>query len=131
LIKTEDVQNRRAELTRRNREALIDAIPNDFLTSEEITLDYLNHASRTKHVFPRHFDDLSIRRLSVNRKKTVERLLSYNKNLGAPERVIQNIEALSHPETYTVMTGQQPSIFSGPLFTKYKAISTITISERL
>jgi len=110
---------------------LIDSIPHEFLTSEKITLDYLDNSSRIKHVFPKHFKDLGIRKMSVDREKIVERLLSYNKSLGAPDEVIRNIEAIAHTETYAVITGQQPGIFSGPLYTIYKAMTTIIVCERL
>jgi len=115
----------------RRTKALIDALPYEFLTSEKITLDYLNQASPIRQVFPKHFKDLSIRKFSANREKIVQRLLSYNTNLGAPEPVIQNIEALAQPETCAVITGQQPGLFSGPLYTIYKAITAILICERL
>jgi len=110
---------------------LIDSIPHEFLTSERITLDYLGQVSRIRHVFPKHYKDLSIREFSGDREKIVGRLLSYNKDLGAPETVIRNIEALAQPETYAVITGQQPGIFSGPLYTVYKALTTIIMCQRL
>jgi bacillithiol biosynthesis cysteine-adding enzyme BshC len=39
--------------------------------------------------------------------------------------------SLSQPQTYAVITGQQPGLFSGPLYTVYKAISSIVICEKL
>jgi len=107
------------------------ALPYDFITSEKITIDYLNRASRLEHIFPKHFREPSVRKCNVDRQKIVNKLLEYNQKINAPKRVIQNIESLSQPETYAVITGQQPGLFSGPLYTVYKAISVIVICERL
>lgn len=108
----------------------IGPMPYEYFSSEKITTDYLNYASHVKQIFPKHFKEPSIRKFSVHREKIVERLLSYNQRLNAPKQVIKNIESLSQPKTYAVITGQQPGIFSGPLYTVYKALSTITICER-
>ena len=107
------------------------AIPIEFVTSEKITIDYLNRANYIKQVFPSHFREPNIRKFDINRPKIVDKLLDYNQKLNAPKPVLQNIRSLLQPETYAVMTGQQPSIFSGPLYTIYKAISAISICERL
>lgn len=106
-------------------------MPYEFVTSEKITIDYLNYANHLKQVFPKHFKEPSVRKFNRDRQKIVNKLLGYNRKINAPKQVIQNIESLSQPETYAVITGQQPGILSGPLYTVYKAISTIVICERL
>jgi len=106
-------------------------MPHEFVTSEKITIDYLNYADSIKQVFPKHFKKPTIRKLSMDRQEITDKLLDYNHRINAPEQVIENIESLSQPETYVVMTGQQPGIFSGPLYTVYKAISAIVLCARL
>lgn len=106
-------------------------LPYEFVTSERIAIDYINYADNLKHVFPKHFRKPTARKCNVDRQRLVDRLLDYNRRIDAPNRVTQSIESLSQPETYAVITGQQPGLFSGPLYTVYKAISTIVICERL
>ncbi|MFQ6090060.1 MAG: bacillithiol biosynthesis cysteine-adding enzyme BshC, partial [Candidatus Bipolaricaulia bacterium] len=65
------------------------------------------------------------------REKLAERLLSYNRALGASQTVLENIESLSSAGTHAVVTGPQPGLLTGPLYTIYKAISAITVAERL
>ncbi|MDP8237915.1 MAG: bacillithiol biosynthesis cysteine-adding enzyme BshC [Candidatus Hatepunaea meridiana] len=48
----------------------------------------------------------------------------------SPE-VKRNLEALNDPDTLAVVTGQQVGIFGGPLYTFYKALTTILLSRRL
>lgn len=43
----------------------------------------------------------------------------------------QNIEALSDANTFTVTTGHQLNLFSGPLYFLYKIISTINLTKEL
>ncbi|RYJ51583.1 bacillithiol biosynthesis cysteine-adding enzyme BshC [Flavobacterium petrolei] len=43
----------------------------------------------------------------------------------------QNIEALNTPNTFTVTTGHQLNLFSGPLYFLYKIISTINLTTEL
>ncbi|UCE44223.1 MAG: bacillithiol biosynthesis cysteine-adding enzyme BshC [Candidatus Bathyarchaeota archaeon] len=104
-------------------------MPFEFVASEKITLDYLNSAEALKQVFRKHFRKPSMRRFKVDREKIVDKLLSYNRRLNAPEPAIRNIESLSQSDTYAIVTGQQPGIFTGPLYTVYKAISAIVLCE--
>jgi bacillithiol biosynthesis cysteine-adding enzyme BshC len=43
----------------------------------------------------------------------------------------QNIQSLANPNTFTVTTGHQLNLFSGPLYFLYKIISTINLSTAL
>jgi bacillithiol biosynthesis cysteine-adding enzyme BshC len=43
----------------------------------------------------------------------------------------QNIELLAHESTFTVTTGHQLNLFSGPLYFLYKIISTINLTKEL
>lgn len=109
----------------------LDALPHEFATSERITIDYLKRANSLKQVFPRHFREPSIRDFNIDRQKIADRLLTYNKRLNAPKQVIRNAESLSQAGTYAIITGQQPGVFSGPLYTVYKALSAIVLCARL
>lgn len=106
-------------------------LPLEFTTSEKITFDYINHTGNLNRIFPRHFRELKVRECNIDRQRIVDRLLEYNCGINAPKRVIENIESIYQPETYAVITGQQPGLFSGPLYTVYKAISAIVICEKL
>ena len=108
-----------------------DVLPAEFVISEKISIDYINSVANLKKVFPRHFREVSLRRFSVDRERLVDRLLNYNRRIGSPKPVIENIEALSQADTHAVITGQQPGLFSGPMYTIYKAISAILVCERL
>ena len=57
-------------------------------------------------------------------------LKQYSK-IELSDAVKKNIEALTDENSFTVTTGHQLNIFSGPLYIIYKIISTIKLSENL
>ncbi|HSF30446.1 MAG TPA: bacillithiol biosynthesis cysteine-adding enzyme BshC [Candidatus Tectomicrobia bacterium] len=51
--------------------------------------------------------------------------------LGASASTLENLDRLAQPTTFVVIGGQQPGLFTGPLYTVYKAISIIKLAEDL
>lgn len=70
-----------------------------------------------------------------NRQVLVEALQQQYQKLNRPEVdfsvVENNIKALAKPNTFTVTTGHQLNIFTGPLYFIYKIVSTINLSKKL
>ena len=54
-----------------------------------------------------------------------------NKKFGAGEKTLENINLLREKDCVAVVTGQQAGLFSGPLYTIYKALSAIKLTECL
>ncbi len=58
-------------------------------------------------------------------------LKSQHKDLVISKKTSKNIENLKHRNTFTVTTGHQLNLFTGPLYFLYKIISTINLCEEL
>lgn len=65
------------------------------------------------------------------RPELVEALQATNRSLGAGQRTEENIQALLDPNTFVVVTGQQPGLLGGPLFTFFKAVTTVALARHL
>ncbi len=68
---------------------------------------------------------------AVNRKVLVDVLKEQHKAYPNFEASRNNIEKLILPQTFTITTAHQPSLFTGPLYFIYKIISTINLCENL
>jgi len=108
---------------------------------DELILDYLKNDEKAKE-FAAFTPDLagllanieSRKNVPINRSVLVESLTKqYNNMTDAPnfETVIRNINALKDEKTFTICTGHQLNIFTGPLYTVFKIISTIRTAEML
>lgn len=53
------------------------------------------------------------------------------KNTSVSEQTAQNIALLSDENTFTVTTGHQLNIFTGPLYFLYKIVTTINLANKL
>jgi bacillithiol synthase len=104
----------------------------------KIFLDYLANEPNLAHTHAfepsiQGFEKaLSYRKLPAEHRKTlVEVLREQYKGLNFSESVAQNIELLKDQKTFTVTTGHQLNIFTGPLFFVYKIVTTINICREL
>ncbi|WP_366184218.1 bacillithiol biosynthesis cysteine-adding enzyme BshC [Flavobacterium ovatum] len=121
-------------------------MPTDCISYQEsgyfspLMKDYLNQESNLQSLY-NHFPVLE-----NFEKQLVEKQASYDSNSRATLVSVlhqqykkstisslthQNIEALGTSNTFTVTTGHQLNLFSGPLYFLYKIISTINLTNEL
>ncbi|OXB19025.1 bacillithiol biosynthesis cysteine-adding enzyme BshC, partial [Flavobacterium tructae] len=67
----------------------------------------------------------------ANRVPLVETLKKQYQNIQVSNSTKENIELLALPNTFTITTGHQLNLFSGPLYFLYKIISTINLTTEL
>jgi bacillithiol synthase len=68
---------------------------------------------------------------NVPREDLANALLSQYAHIPNNEEILGIIEQLRKPNTYTVTTAHQPSLFMGPLYFIYKAITTLNLAEAI
>ena len=103
-----------------------------------LVLDYLKKDEKLKP-FINHFPTLENFEKQITEKKThsidrvvlVDILNKQNTSLSLSEKSKLNIESLKKNSTFTVTTGHQLCLFTGPLYFIYKIISTINLAEQL
>lgn len=69
--------------------------------------------------------------IAVERAILADVLTEQNKAFSSNEKVLANIELLRNNNAFTVTTGHQLNLFTGPLYFIYKIISTINLAEKL
>ncbi len=69
--------------------------------------------------------------LKFPRKTVASILRRQNEMYGSDSKALHYIKELEESDTVAVLTGQQVGIFAGPLYTVYKALTAIHISEKL
>lgn len=66
-----------------------------------------------------------------SRKVLVDVLTRQYQNIKTNKAVTQNIALLANPNTFTVTTGHQLNLFTGPLYFIYKIVTTINLAIEL
>lgn len=103
---------------------LINQTIRDYIDSDD--LDSFISYKPTIDGFEKTIDQRSIK---FNRKELVSSLLE--QNTSNHDQVINNIKLLANQNTFTVTTGHQICLFTGPLYSIYKIISTIKLTKIL
>jgi bacillithiol synthase len=68
---------------------------------------------------------------TFSRDAVVDALADQNAQAGASDLTFANIERLRQKESVVVITGQQAGLFTGPLYTVFKALTAIKLAEHL
>jgi bacillithiol biosynthesis cysteine-adding enzyme BshC len=58
-------------------------------------------------------------------------VLEYDRRLGASGASLENIQGLGSGKSVSVVTGQQPGLLGGPLYTLYKIVTAVCLSNYL
>ncbi|WP_293873759.1 bacillithiol biosynthesis cysteine-adding enzyme BshC [Flavobacterium sp.] len=106
----------------------------------KLIVDYLDEKPELKSLY-NHFPKLENFKSQIeekkqnypqeNRKILVEALENQYKGFTISQHTSNNISALTHDNTYTITTGHQLNLFTGPLYFLYKIVSTINLCAAL
>jgi bacillithiol biosynthesis cysteine-adding enzyme BshC len=86
--------------------------------------DYSPHDSRA---FPERARELAGH--DFDRPGLAGLLEEYNRGLGAPPEALASARRLGKPGAVAIITGQQPGVLVGPLYTFWKAVSVIQLAR--
>ena len=119
----------------------IESIPfSDIPGQPRLFLDYLVDPAALRDLYPSaarsiaeladHASDV-IAGHKADRNALADALRDQNLQFGAPTALIENIERLRAGDSVAVVTGQQAGLFTGPLYTIYKALTAVAAADRL
>ncbi|MGB3775640.1 MAG: bacillithiol biosynthesis BshC, partial [Leeuwenhoekiella sp.] len=104
-----------------------------------IICDYLDEKENIKPFYG-HFSDLKSFQKQIEEKNNfsketrttlVKTLKNQYKSVKISQKTAENIDLLAQSSTFTITTGHQLNLFTGPLYFLYKIIHTITLSRKL
>ncbi len=113
------------------RQVLPDHLLHTFLDDFESLRHFYTYDPRDPDVWPRAIDAVRSRSNPPPRKAVARTLEAQNGRYGADESVLENARALGGDDTFVISTGQQTGLFTGPLYTIYKAITAVKLAKRV
>jgi uncharacterized protein YllA (UPF0747 family) len=75
--------------------------------------------------------DLSAAARDRDLSATVEAVVAYQEEIGAPPQARAAAESLADPNAAVIVAGQQPGLLGGPLLTLAKALSAVAWADRM
>ena len=100
-------------------------------------LDYISGKDTLKDFYSRKPDmqgfkeQMELKSAFPNRPELVEALLAQHKHLPNAEKTLSHINSLLQENTFTITTGHQLNLFTGPLYFIYKIVTTIKLAKDL
>jgi len=101
--------------------------------------DYTTHFEKVAQFYSGNYKEKNswTDKLNALQKKNYERTLllrilnEQNREYQSGIKTLANIDLLGNDNTFAVVTGQQLGLFTGPLYTVYKAITAVKLAEKL
>jgi bacillithiol biosynthesis cysteine-adding enzyme BshC len=119
----------------------IESVPFDRLFSQpRLFLEYQSDPLRLRKYYPSAVETHTeiadripevLAAYKTDRNEICDALDAINRDLSAGEQVFRNIDLLRQPNSVAVVTGQQAGLFTGPIYTIYKALSAVRAAECL
>jgi bacillithiol biosynthesis cysteine-adding enzyme BshC len=119
-------------------------IPFSEIASEEtgfsrLFVDYVENFDRVEPYFSADYRSeaawkqtiQSVANRNISRTALAQILLNQNRDFQCGVQTLANIDLLLNDNTVAVVTGQQVGLFTGPLYTLYKTLTTIKLAEKL
>ena len=116
----------------------VESLPFDLIPHQSrLFLDYLKDPVALRKFYPsavRFHHELQQRvpevlaAYRVDRSRVCDALAAMNHRWGAGEATLKNIELLREQDCIAVVSGQQAGLFTGPLYTIYKALSAVKLA---
>lgn len=105
-------------------------IMRDYLEQKQ-QLQSLYNRFPTLENFGPQIDEKALNYDQAHRKVLVSELEAQYANCKTSAQTATNIGLLQHPNTFTITTGHQLNLFTGPLYFLYKIISAINLAKQL
>ncbi len=108
-------------------------------TFSRLFIDYVNDFPRVQSYFNGNFRDdddwrAVLKQVSgrgLDRSNLVQILSTQNRSFHCGVKTLANIDLFLNDNTVAVVTGQQVGLFTGPLYTIYKTLTALKLSEQL
>lgn len=106
----------------------------------KLMCDYLAGKEELKPFYNKLPSEESLLQLTTEKKQSfsqdkrevlVKELQEQNKSISLSASTEENIKALASPEAFTITTGHQLNLFTGPLYFFYKILDVIQASKKL
>lgn len=99
----------------------------DYLKDPLALRKFYPSAVRFHHELPARVPEV-LSNYKTDRNVLCDALKDMNERWGAAEKTLGNIELLRDEDSVAVVSGQQAGLFTGPLYTIYKAISAVKLA---
>ena len=99
----------------------------DYVKDPVALRQYYPAAVRFHHELPLRVPEV-LSEYRVDRNAVCDALAAMNQRWGAGEPTRKNIELLRESDCIAVVSGQQAGLFTGPLYTVYKALSAVKLA---
>ncbi|MBC6606003.1 bacillithiol biosynthesis cysteine-adding enzyme BshC [Hymenobacter sp. BT188] len=106
------------------------ALVTDYL-AQQAALKPFYHRFPTLEDFGGQIEEKQASYSAESRARLVASLREQYQGVNLPPSVATNLELLAQPTTFTVTTGHQLNLFTGPLYFIYKIITTVKLSQQL
>ena len=99
----------------------------DYLKDPIALRKFYPSAVRFHHELPQRVPEV-LSAYRVDRNAVCDALETMNQRWGAGEATLNNIQLLRESDCIAVVSGQQAGLFTGPLYTIYKALSAVKLA---